>query len=86
MRRLFPEIDSALIVVSALNSKAYEQLSPLVKKIYDLDLEVSRATRMIINAPEQAIKGIASYKNVAFQLKSEIMRSVANIHNETIRV
>ncbi|MBI5294253.1 MAG: hypothetical protein HY869_02175 [Chloroflexi bacterium] len=86
MRRLFPEIDSALIVVSALSSKAYERLSPFVKKIYDLDLEVSRDTRMIINAPGKAIKGIASHKDVAFQLKNEIMKSVANINNETAKV
>jgi len=86
MRGLFPEIDSALIVVSALSGKAYERLSPLVKKIYDLDLEVSRDTRMIINAPEKAIKGIASHKDVAFQLKSEIMKSVANINTETLKI
>ncbi len=85
MRSLFPEIDSALIMVSALNNKAYERLSPLVLKIYDLDLEVSRATRMIIKTPDKAIKGIASHKTAAFQLKSEIMKSVANINNESIK-
>ena len=81
IRRLFPEIDSALIMVSSLSNKAYERLSPLVNKIYNLDLEVSRATRMIINEPDKAIKGIASHKDVAFELKSEIMKSVANINN-----
>jgi uncharacterized coiled-coil protein SlyX len=85
MRKLFPEIDSALIVVSALSNKAYEQLSPLVLKIYELDLEVSRSTRMIIKTPDKAIKGIAGHKDVAFQLKSEIMKSVANISSAIIK-
>jgi hypothetical protein len=73
-------------MVSALSSKAYEQLSPLVKSIYDIDLDVSRDTRLTIDSPEEAIKRIADHKDIAFQLKSEIMKNVANINTQTIKM
>jgi hypothetical protein len=79
MRGLFPEIDSALIMVSALSNEAYERLAPLVLDIYNLDLKVSRETRKITNAPSDAAKGIADYKDAAFQLKRQIMQNVSNV-------
>ncbi len=79
MRGLFPEIDSALIMVSALSNETYERLSPLVLEIYNLDLKVSRETRKIINTPDDVAKGIASYKDAAFQLKSQVMENVSDI-------
>jgi hypothetical protein len=66
-------------MVSALSNEAYERLAPLVLDIYNLDLKVSRETRKITNAPSDAAKGIADYKDAAFQLKRQIMQNVSNV-------
>lgn len=79
MKALFPQIDSALILVSALRKQAYDDLAPIIQEIYNLDLKVSRETRKFAAMPAEAVQGIAGYKDRAYTLKSEIMKGVASV-------
>jgi hypothetical protein len=51
MANLHPEIQSSLILVSALSHEFYDRLAPLMTDMYRLDAEVSIEARTLLKMP-----------------------------------
>jgi hypothetical protein len=60
IKQLLPEVMSLLVVVSSLDSGVHKSMDILVKKVYELDDNVSKALIVFEKSPEKGIEILKS--------------------------
>lgn len=82
MASLHPEIQSSLILVSAMSNELYKDLAPLMSQMYVLDAQVSFEASKISANPDEAVRGIARYRQAAHDQQISLPDRVVDIMNK----
>jgi hypothetical protein len=78
---LFPVIVGARVVLATLDHELHEKMTPLIKKLYRLDEELSHAAALFRKEREQGLEKLAICYKESSQFDKEILQTVSNIAN-----
>jgi len=80
-REIFPVIVGARVVLARLDHELHEKMTPLIKKLYRLDAELSHAWVLFRKEREQGLEKLAICYEESIQFDKEILQTVSNIVN-----
>jgi hypothetical protein len=80
-RELFPVIVGARVVLARLDHELHEKMTPLIKKLYRLDAELSHAWVLFRKEREQGLERLTICYEESIQFDKEILQTVSSIVN-----
>jgi hypothetical protein len=81
IRGLFPVIVGARVVLATLDPELHKKMTPLIKKLYKLDAELTHASVLFSKDREQGLKSLEMCYDESNQFDKEILETVSNIVN-----
>jgi hypothetical protein len=76
---ILSELVGSRVILAALDEKIHSSLSPLVKKLYSLDVQVGEATVLYASSPEEGLKALAKLHRVSLEFDDELLEAVTNL-------
>jgi hypothetical protein len=79
MRAVLPKIVSSHVLVAALSKTKYDRLTPLVDEVYNLDVQIAKASLLFKNSPQECIQALAAMHNVCLRFHRKLQKEVTEI-------
>ncbi len=80
-KSVFPVLVGARVVLATLDRDLHDKMTPLIKKLYRLDAELTQASVVFGKARAQGLKLLAACYEESNEFDKEILETVSNIVN-----
>ena len=79
MNEIWSQLVRARVVLAALSAPVHTQLSPLIQKLYDLDVKVGDAKALYSESNERGIKALGSLHQATQIFDDELLNTVTSL-------
>ena len=76
---VYNELVGFRVVVAALSKRIHQNMTPLVRKLYTLDSQISKAAILFKSSPEDGIKALASFNDDISKFDHELLEAVTGL-------
>lgn len=79
MNTLLSELVGSRVILAALDENIHSTLSPLVEKLYALDVQVGEAKALYVSSPNQGLEALAKLHSASLKFDDELLETVTNL-------
>lgn len=79
MNTLFPDIVGSRVALAALSKEIHAQISPLIQRLYDLDVKIAETAALYRNSPSEGSKELAEFLSETSRFDKIFLEEVTRI-------